>query len=453
MEPGVHRQGERCPELIASVLAGGGFGPADYRLELNETYPVEEHICQYRESDLAFLSRWMEREGLYYYADASPDADVLVISDHRSFQRQARAALPYAPHAFGDATLGAGLETMFSFRSHHAALASEVTLRRLRLHAAGASEIAGSAPVSPFAPRRDPRVERLFLLWLERGGAAGAPSPRRSSSRAKSVHRGSTSARGVRAGIPDRACVGHPLDACNTRYLVTEVEHVGVGLPAATRSSPGEWASAEPVVYRCELTAISEVRQFRAERRTVWPRIPGAEQRDYRRRERERVRPASTKGARHLVRFFFDENQTGAGKASTRVRMLQPHGGQVEGWHFPLRKGTEVYCTFLAGDPDRPVISGVAPDSLSRRGGVVDANIYDERDPRRARATGSELEDRAGQERITCRPRTANSYLPDGRAERRSLDDPLHTDANSFHDTGGDQRAVHRQRLDDERRK
>ena len=43
--------------------------------------------------------------------------------------------------------------------------------------------------------------------------------------------------------------------------------------------------------------------------------------------------------------------------------MMQPHGGSVEGFHFPLRKGTEVLFTFVGGDPDRPVIAGVVPNT------------------------------------------------------------------------------------------
>ena len=42
---------------------------------------------------------------------------------------------------------------------------------------------------------------------------------------------------------------------------------------------------------------------------------------------------------------------------------MQPHAGNPEGFHLPLRKGTEVMVAFLAGNADRPVIAGGVPNA------------------------------------------------------------------------------------------
>ncbi|MFS8070482.1 MAG: phage baseplate assembly protein V, partial [Byssovorax sp.] len=112
---------------------------------------------------------------------------------------------------------------------------------------------------------------------------------------------------------------------------------------------------------------------------------------------------------RYNVKLKFDESDLKDGKASTWVRMLQPHGGGIEGWHFPLRKGTEVIFTFLGGDPDRPVIAGVVP------------NLHTPSPVNRANHTTNviqtggrnrfELEDRAGHERITLQTPYDNTML------------------------------------------
>ena len=68
---------------------------------------------------------------------------------------------------------------------------------------------------------------------------------------------------------------------------------------------------------------------------------------------------------RYKVKIKFDEGALKNGKASTALRMMQPHAGNPEGFHFPLRKGTEVILAFLGGDPDRPVIAGVGPNAVT----------------------------------------------------------------------------------------
>ena len=61
------------PDIIKDVLQESGFSSSDYALNLNETYKPEEHVCQYMESSFDFLSRWMEREGMYYYFEQGDD--------------------------------------------------------------------------------------------------------------------------------------------------------------------------------------------------------------------------------------------------------------------------------------------------------------------------------------------------------------------------------------------
>jgi type VI secretion system secreted protein VgrG len=45
--------------------------------------------------------------------------------------------------------------------------------------------------------------------------------------------------------------------------------------------------------------------------------------------------------------------------------MMQPHGGERYGMHFPLRAGVEVLVAFVDGDPDRPIIVGAAPNTAT----------------------------------------------------------------------------------------
>src|SRR5262245_58000453 len=62
---------------------------------------------------------------------------------------------------------------------------------------------------------------------------------------------------------------------------------------------------------------------------------------------------------------MFDESGLPDGGASARIRMMQPHAGNPEGFHFPLRKGTEVQVVFVRGDPDQPIIAGAIPNAAT----------------------------------------------------------------------------------------
>ncbi|MGC3997850.1 MAG: phage baseplate assembly protein V [Anaeromyxobacter sp.] len=110
------------------------------------------------------------------------------------------------------------------------------------------------------------------------------------------------------------------------------------------------------------MVAIPATVQYRPPRLAPTPRITGLETAVIDGEADERYAQLDEHG-RYAVRIRFDESDLGPGQASTRVRMLQPHGGSQEGFHFPLRKGTEVMLAFVGGDPDRPVIVGVGPNA------------------------------------------------------------------------------------------
>ena len=50
-------------------------------LELSGTYPKRDYCVQYRETDLAFVSRLMEEEGIWYCFAHTADAHTLVLGD------------------------------------------------------------------------------------------------------------------------------------------------------------------------------------------------------------------------------------------------------------------------------------------------------------------------------------------------------------------------------------
>ncbi len=75
-------QGRSVPEILAQLLGEHGILDGDYRFALGPTrYPPRAYCVQYGESDLAFLTRLCEEEGLHFHHQHRRDGHVLVFGD------------------------------------------------------------------------------------------------------------------------------------------------------------------------------------------------------------------------------------------------------------------------------------------------------------------------------------------------------------------------------------
>jgi type VI secretion system secreted protein VgrG len=345
------------PDILSAVLRENGV--TRFRLALKARYAPLPHVCQYRESDLDFLSRWMEREGIYYFFRHEAGGEEVVFTDHATHHEPSPADPVQFGAAAGDTTAA---EKMHSFFRRVEARSKESRLKdydylqpALDLSAKEAVLEGLSGPMSHFGDnlltQRDARSRARVRAEEEGAGTA--------------VFHGHGRAFELRTGFTFEL-VGHPAPEHDGQYLATQLVHRAIndvgseGLhklidPQRAWSRPG--ASA----YEVFVAAIPKKVQFRAERLTPAPRVVGL--------ERAVVDgPASSEYAqidahgRYHVRAMFDEATRRDGQNSMWVRMVQPHAGEPEGFHFPLRKGTEVLLGFVEGDPDRPEIVGVVPN-------------------------------------------------------------------------------------------
>ncbi len=421
-------------EIVAIMLDEHGI---QHRLAITGgagQHPSLPHVCQYRESDLQFMQRLLEREGSYYYFDHSGDQEELVIEDRCS--AEGGPTLTYAPGAAADTTMSTAY--FDSFICRHQALPGGVEITGYNDQKPKLQTLE-QAKVAP--------LKTTMSLFNEAHVHDVAQPAALLDVRAEEIkvrgvtYEGHGEAYGVLPGFAF-AVTGHPVTETNQIYVATSVElrvNEAVADPVLQRLL-GIGHAANDV----QVQAIARDVQFRPKRSTPQPRIEGVETAVVESTGDDKYAHLDEHG-RYLIRMHFDERGRRDSTsniqqaASTWVRMMQPHAGAPEGAHFPLRAGTGVMFVFLGGDPDRPVIAGAVPNPVTPS--VVVAATH----TRNALETGSQnrlmMEDLTGSERVELSSPAENTRIglgavPSGAADGPTTDDlalpgiRMRTDAN-----------------------
>lgn len=351
---------KKIDAFVADTLTDGGLTGGGFEFKINAgAYPQEEFVCQYRESHLDFVHRWCEREGLYYYFEHPEGAgasEKVVFADDKGHHSPlfGEGHVRYSPTAGHDGSAG---ECLRELSADYRLLPASVLVTDYN-YANPAAPVAGEKPV--LSGGRGKIREYGYRVFTEGEAKRLAQVKAQSIACRELVLTASGTPLGLRAGYTfqlDDAPTDLP-----SKYLAIEVRHAGLvtGAPTLVQRYTGLDASE---TYRVDVTAIPAGVQYRAPQSTAWPRIYGFENGTVDGPAESQYAQLDDQG-RYLVRFKFDASDLPDGSTSTYLRMMQPHGGTTEGFHFPLRKGTEVMVSFQGGDPDRPLIAGVVPNAV-----------------------------------------------------------------------------------------
>ncbi|KYG09394.1 hypothetical protein BE21_18270, partial [Sorangium cellulosum] len=415
------------PEVIEQGLREGG--QSAFELRLSGAYASRRHVCQYKESDLDFLHRWMKREGIYYYFLQQESGAKLIVCDDRDRHDDAPSALVrYHPSGLDDVLAG---ERFATWRRVHAGVSASVRLGDY-------DDLRPALRID--ASRPDAAVGFEELVRFEDNVPDQREADRLASVRAEALKaaqlrfHGTGRVSGLHAGLRFRLDE-HPRSELNRRYQLCRVVHRGTLLRGEPELARYLGLSPAEEGYHVAVEALPVEVQYRPERRTAWPEVRGVESAVV---DGEAESPyAQIDGhGRYRVRFLFDEAKSPAGAASAWLRRMQPHGGSPEGHHLPLRKGTEVLVAFVHGDPDRPFIVGAAPTPTTPSA-VTSANAT-----RNVIQTGGlsrlEVEDREGGQYIDLSTPAQRSFLHLG--AHGGLGDHnlvLATEGDGLHHAGG----------------
>ncbi len=396
-------------DLLSALLEDAGFSGADYGFSLVGEYgDPYEYVCQYGESHLNFLSRWMQRQGLYYYFEQDHGLDKLMITDNRYAHGSMSQGgeLKYAPPS--GLTWNATEEILVGFQARASQVPASLTskdynYRTPSLDLTARVEVAPNGRGEVFLYGQHARTQKESQRMADIRAQAQRCRQMRYFGRGSVPY--------VRTGYVF-SLKNHYRDDFNKSYLVLRVQHEGhqVGyLIAGLRSVLS--AREQEMDYRNTFEAIDSSMQYRPRLSSRKPAIPGFLS--------AKIDASGTgqyaqldEWGRYKIRLPFDESGRGAGKASAWVRMMQPYQGTNYGMHCPLHKDTEVMLTFVEGDPDRPIIASAAPNP--EKFSPVTAKNPSQSMLRTAGQNMLRMDDMKGKEQIFATTPNAGTYFTMG---------------------------------------
>ncbi|WP_051261865.1 type VI secretion system Vgr family protein [Desulfovibrio inopinatus] len=347
------------PEIVAATLTDiGVLTDNDFEFRLSRTYPQREYVCQYRESHLNFLSRWLERDGLYYFFEQTDSGEKMIITDNRIAHVRSPESIPLRYVKQQGLDVGSHDDWVMNFVCEECLVPKRVLLKDYNYRIPNV-DLSSTAPITE-------QGHGQFYMYgdnfkdQEEGEYLAEVRAEQIRSKQK-MFSGHSSASFLRPGYLF-SLINHYRDDFNTTYLVEELRHEGNQTKALLSGlGPSLSDHESKMFYTNALRAIPADTQFRPEQRAVKPRCYGTLNANVE-ADGDTDYAFLDEHGRYKVRLPFDIGGEPEGKASSWLRMAQPYGGAGHGMHFPLLKGTEVLLAFIDGDVDRPIISAALPN-------------------------------------------------------------------------------------------
>ncbi|WP_437972510.1 type VI secretion system tip protein TssI/VgrG [Sorangium sp. So ce260] len=334
-----HREGSRIfqdkspVDVVKTILADAGVDRA-VEWRLRHRYAPREFLCQYRETELDFVHRLLEEEGIFYFFLHGPDGHTLVLADDPA---------AFAPQ---EGTPEVLLSVRQGARSHARPVLDLRRRKSLRPTELALRDHDFEKPdIFPAASAAAPGNRAIRHFEYPGGFTTGAEGARKATRRLSSLRhdvdvcRGKTRAAGLMCGTP------MTIEGATEPFLGGEL----VVVELRSRGRSGAEACEN------EFSAIPKGAPFATPRRTKKPRARGIQTAIV-------TGPSSEPQAVHVdrygrikVRFLWDRSgkQDDTSSAWLRVSQLGLGGSMI----LP-RVGWEVSVGFLDGDPDRPLVLG-----------------------------------------------------------------------------------------------
>jgi len=321
-------QSQSISAIITAVFSTCGF--TAFKNSLTQTYSALDYVVQYGETTLDFVSRLMERAGIFYFFEHTSSACTLVLADDASNYE----TVP------GTSTL---VHTVQPASGTHQPYIEGALQQRL-------------VPTSYVVNDYNFTAPTTALLSTSSGAATYQLSEYPGNYLVKSD--GDTVS-GLRlSAFETEAKLLRGKSACSTfhcGYTFTLSGHPNSGANAA-------WALLSVITkiegdrYSNEYVAFPSSVTFRPKRNTPLPRIHGTQTALVTGQASTEIWTDSY--GRIKVKFHWDTTSATDDTTSCWIRVSQVWAGKAWGGLVTPRVGSEVVIAFVNGDPDQPLVIG-----------------------------------------------------------------------------------------------
>ncbi len=355
-----HRTNQRiyqqmsAPKIIALILDEHGIKGNAYSFQLSQPCPDRDYCVQYDETDLHFVQRLCEEEGIHYHFQHSSKGHLLVFGDDQTVFPKLGQPTAYVQGSgmVADEPVIKGFKLRLETRT------GRVTRRdydfekpRLQLESAYKPEAQSDAPDLEDYDYPGRFIDRARGKFL--------------SQRALERHRADyRQAEGH--GDQTRLISGHflemsdhPRTEWNDLWLLTEIFHEGKQPQVLEESVTSDTTDDKDDFhqgYRNRFLATPWDVFYRPALEHPKPRVLGSQTAMVTGPKGEEIH--CDQYGRIKVQFHWDREGLADDKTSCWMRVSSSWAGDRYGAIAIPRIGMEVLVTFLEGDPDQPLVTG-----------------------------------------------------------------------------------------------
>lgn len=359
-------QHQTVEQIISQVLAEHRILVDRFSFNLQHRDQSPRDFCtQYKESDLHFIQRLCEEEGIFWYFRHDAQKHMLIFGDHMMAFHLLPRTLRYVP----DSGQVAEETVVNHFSAGVQAATTRVTIRNYVFKAPHLTPQGESSWQSPLPAPSGPNLEHFVypgLFFEERRGARLA-THMLERHQVDAHHASGTSDHRLMISGHCMTLQDHPRKSWNVGWLLIATAHQGkqpqvLQEQASATAAQGDDDFREG--YRNRFTAMPWLGNYRAPLKHPKPLALVSQTATVCGPAGEEI--YCDEHGRVQVRFRWDRSGSADGRSSCWIRVASGWAGNGYGAIAVPRVGMEVIVTFEEGDPDRPLITGCLFHALNR---------------------------------------------------------------------------------------